>query len=149
MKLGISTGRPDSLTGAWERPKDPSLTRALDQAALAMTAASAEALRIVALHDEQRLWERDGATSMTGWLAARYGLARSTAAEWVRVARKLRELPGIADAYADGRLSWDQLRPLTRFATPETDEYWARKAPEFDATTRAKWSTGSTRCTAA
>jgi hypothetical protein len=103
------------------------LTDALDRAAARMVAASAEALRYVSEYDEQRLWRRDGATSMTSWLAARYGLAWGTAREWVRVAHALRSLPRIAEAYRGGSLSWDQLRPLTRFATPETDQDWATK----------------------
>jgi hypothetical protein len=111
------------------------LTDALDRATAQMVAASAEALRVVALYDERRLWERDGATSMTSWLAARYGLAWGTAREWVRVAHALRELPQISRAYAGGRLSWDQLRPLTRFATSETDEYWAQRAPRLRPST--------------
>ncbi|HEV8682500.1 MAG TPA: DUF222 domain-containing protein [Actinomycetota bacterium] len=111
--------------------KSDRLTDALDRATALMVAASSEALRLVALHDEQKLWERGGATSMTSWLAARYGLAWGTAREWVRVAHALRDLPKIFEAYAQGRLSWDQLRPLTRFANPETDGYWAERAPEL------------------
>jgi hypothetical protein len=106
-----------------------SLTEVLDRATAQMMAASAEAIQVVAACDERRFWERDGATSMTSWLAARYGLAWGTAREWVRVSHALRELPQIFRAYAGGRLSWDQLRPVTRFATAETDEYWARRAP--------------------
>ena len=106
------------------------LTGALDRAAASLAAASAEVLRMVAEVDRQRLWRRDGATSMTSWLAGRYGLAWGTAREWVRVAHALVGFPRIAEAYASGRLSWDQLRPLTRFATPETDERWAERAPE-------------------
>jgi hypothetical protein len=92
-----------------------------------MSAASAEALQAVAACDEGKLWRRDGATSMTSWLAARYRLAWGTAREWVRVAHALAGLPRIAETYASGRLSWDQLRPLTRFATTETDFAWAEK----------------------
>jgi uncharacterized protein DUF222 len=103
----------------------------LDHATAVMAAASTEALRAVAGCDERKVWRRDGATSMTSWLAARYGLAWGTAREWVRVAHALRELPRIAEAHACGRLSWDQLRPLTRFATPETDQDWATKGPEL------------------
>jgi hypothetical protein len=99
----------------------------LDDAIAAMSAASVDALRLVAEVDESGAWKADGATSMSPWLAARYGLGWGTAREWVRVARALRRLPRIAEAYAAGRLSWDQLRPLTRFATPETDALWAVK----------------------
>ncbi|MGH2681669.1 MAG: DUF222 domain-containing protein [Actinomycetota bacterium] len=105
------------------------LVQAMDRATAVIAAASAELLQMVALFDEGKRWERDGATSMTGWLAARYGVAWGTAREWVRVAHALRELPLIFRAYAEGNLSWDQLKPLTRFATPETDVFWAERAP--------------------
>jgi hypothetical protein len=45
------------------------------------------------------------------------------------VAHALEGLPKIAEAYVCGRLSWDQLRPLTKFATPETDHRWAQDGP--------------------
>jgi len=106
--------------------QDP--TQALDDLVALMTAASAEALGMVADFDRRRAWERDGATCMAAWLAARYGLAWGAAREWVRVAHALEELPKIADAYAAAKLSWDQLRPLTKFATPETDARWSKKA---------------------
>jgi hypothetical protein len=113
----------------------PNLTQALDDAVFVMTAASAEALEFVAAYDHQKLWARDGATSMTSWLAGRYGLAWGTAGEWVRVSHALRGLPKIAEAYASGRLSWDQLRPLTRFVTSETDEFWAGRASDLRPST--------------
>src|SRR5918999_2110839 len=78
------------------------LTETMDRATAMIAAASAEALGAVALFDERKLWQRDGATSMTSWLAARYGLAWSTAREWVRVAHALRRLPRIARAYEEG-----------------------------------------------
>ncbi len=108
---------------------DSSPLHRLDQATRAMASASAEALRAVADFDDEKLWRHDGSTSMTSWLAARYALAWGTAREWVRVAHALRSLPEIARAYSRGQLSWDQLRALTRFATPETDEFWTGEAP--------------------
>jgi hypothetical protein len=106
-----------------------SLTEELDRATSAMAAASARILRLIVEYDRRNLWRRDGATSMTSWLAGRYGIAWGTAREWVRVAHALRRLPRIAAAYAEARISWDQLRPLTRFATPGTDARWSREAP--------------------
>src|SRR5690242_1148506 len=44
------------------------------------------------------------------------------ARERVRVARRLRELPLTSDAFGAGRLSWTQVRALSRCATPETEE---------------------------
>jgi len=104
---------------------------ALDLSVAALTAASAEVLRLVAEVDERDLWEADGATSMSAWLAARYRVSKATAREWVRVAHALRGLPAIVQAHASGRLSWDQLRFLTRFASAETDEMWAEKAQDW------------------
>jgi hypothetical protein len=111
-------------------PRDSEeLIEVMDRTTAAMAAASAECLRAVSHYDRRKLWRRDGATSMSSWLAARYGLAWGTAREWIRVARALHRLPRIAEAYGAGRLSWDQLRPLSRFATPETDQRWAEEAP--------------------
>ena len=97
----------------------------------AMAAASAEFLEAIWDIDEQGLWRRQGATSLSGWLAARFGASKATATEWVRVAHALRDLRHIFETYRQGRLSWDQLRPLTRFATPETDQAWSRRAPRL------------------
>ncbi|MFN2543378.1 MAG: DUF222 domain-containing protein [Actinomycetota bacterium] len=102
--------------------------RRLDAAVRAMTAASAQALRQIPTIEDEGSWEAGGASCMTQWLAWRYELVWSTALEWVRVARRLRELPCIANAHEEGHLSWDQLRPLTKFATPATDERLAREA---------------------
>jgi hypothetical protein len=101
----------------------------LDRAVSSMAAASSDLLRGVAVIDREGLWKAGGATSMSSWLAGRYRVAWGTAREWVRVARALEELRAIAGAYKAGLLSWDQLRPLTRFASPETEEGWARRAP--------------------
>src|ERR671936_1140511 len=62
-------------------------------------------------------------------------MAWGTTREWVRIARALRNLPAIAAAYRSGGLSWDQIRPLTRFACAETDALWAARAPSMSAAT--------------
>jgi hypothetical protein len=104
---------------------------ALDRSVAAMNVGLAGVLRQVAECDEQELWQMDGATSMSAWLAARYRVAKGTAREWIRVAHALRDLPAIAEAFSACRLSWDQLRFLTRFASPDTDEMWAEKARDW------------------
>jgi hypothetical protein len=111
------------------------LVETIDRTTAAIAVSSSECLRAVAEADETKLWDRDGATSMSSWLAARYNLAWGTAREWVRVAHALQGLPRIAEAYARGEISWDQLRPLTKFVTAETEGYWAHKAPELRPST--------------
>jgi hypothetical protein len=51
----------------------------------------------------------------------------SSAKSMVEVARALDSIPLLADAAAAGELSFEQLEPLTRLATPETDAEWAKR----------------------
>jgi hypothetical protein len=101
---------------------------AIAQLGSGMSAIHRQVLALVAVADERGDWREDGASDMAGWLCARLGLRSATAAEWVRVAHALEALPECARAYAEGRLTWDQLRPLTEFATPERDEELAADA---------------------
>lgn len=97
-------------------------------------AAHLEVLDLVAEMDRTEEWTYDGASSMGNWLANRYGLSRHTAAEWVRVAGAIPELPAIRAAYQAGRMSFDQVRATTRFATPETDDEIAQEAAGLTVT---------------
>src|SRR2546428_2429307 len=106
----------------------------LDESAALACRASAQMLRSIAAIDEQQLWIEDGATSMTSWLAARYFMAWGGAREWVRIARAFPSLRAIRDAFGAGLLSFDQLKPLTRFVNEQEDERWARKAQELSPT---------------
>ena len=100
----------------------------IDRWQTVQSAAHLELLEEVARMDREEAWTYDGASSMCGWLVNRYSMAHRTAAEWVRVANALADLPAIAAAYRAGRLSWDQVRSLTRFATPDTDDELAERA---------------------
>jgi hypothetical protein len=51
----------------------------------------------------------------------------STSKATVEVARALESLPALADAALSGRLSFEQLEPLTRIATDATDAEWAAR----------------------
>lgn len=93
-----------------------------------MRATSAEMLQRIADIDQD--WPDDPAVpELACEMAARQGITSTLAAERVRVARALRALPHIRRAHAEGALSSDQLRWVTRFATPETDKEWAERAP--------------------
>jgi hypothetical protein len=85
-------------------------------------------LQVIAAHDESGDWRQDGAASMVAWLAFELGLHHRTAAELLATAHRLEEQPALAAAFAEGRLSWDQLRPVLKVATPETDEAWTETA---------------------
>jgi Domain of unknown function (DUF222)/HNH endonuclease len=74
----------------------------------------------VAAHDRAGLWELDGATSMTAWLADRAGMHRPRAAATVTRARKLAHFPVTAGAWRDGTLSSGQVEAVAAHLDPDT-----------------------------
>ena len=79
-------------------------------------------LERVAEFDRRRGWEPGGHSSCADWLSFRTGCDGNTAREHVRVARALEDLPRTGEAMGEGRLSYSQVRALTRVATPEEEE---------------------------
>ena len=69
-------------------------------------------------------WAADGQLSCADWLMWRTAMSRPTAYEKLRIAHELRRRPLIADALADGRLSYSAVRAITRMDGPD---------PEVDA----------------
>lgn len=86
-------------------------------------------LRDVAEFDRRDAWRVDGAHSMAHWLQMKTSVSDRTAREWVAAAHALESLPQISAAFEEASLSWDQLRPLTSFATADEDERLAQDAP--------------------
>jgi hypothetical protein len=82
-----------------------------------LNAANQRLLSCVRRFDQMEEWYRQGALSCAHWLTWRIGLAPVAAREKVRVARALGELPRIDAAFAGGRLSYSQVRAVTRIAT--------------------------------
>ncbi|MBM3671743.1 MAG: DUF222 domain-containing protein [Actinobacteria bacterium] len=89
--------------------------------------ARARHLKLLALNilDERQVHEACGAIDTESWMMAKSTCSRKTANAQVRVARKLGELPHVADAAAEGRISWDQLDPVSQLAGPDSDEMWS------------------------
>jgi uncharacterized protein DUF222/HNH endonuclease len=105
------------------------LEKQIERSFAVIASGSAALLQDIVAFDESREWVTDGATSMSAWLAGRFRMARGTAQEWVRVANAVQELPAIRGVFARGELSFDQLKPLTRFVSSNEDGLWARRAP--------------------
>ena len=99
----------------------------------AISAHQSQLLSAVAELDQRKAWRVDGATSMVAWLVQRCGVSAATAREWVTAAAKLPSLPKIADALSQGKLSFDQVKPLVEVAKPETDERLAEEATHWSA----------------
>jgi hypothetical protein len=81
----------------------------------------AKRLRWLADQDRRASFRRDGYLSSAEWLADRFGLARGTAKQQVRVATALEEMPDARDAFQAGEVSSSAVRVLVaaREAHPE------------------------------
>ncbi|MGY1653170.1 DUF222 domain-containing protein [Geodermatophilus sp. SYSU D01119] len=86
-----------------------------------LAAATAEWLLLIARFDRREGWAGHALRSCAHWLAWQCGLSPGTAREHVRVARALATLPGIRAAFASGRLSYSEVRAMTRVAAPDTE----------------------------
>ena len=76
----------------------------------------------------------DGHLTTVDWLVDRCGLARTTAKEKLRVARELSRRPVLSHAFADGRISYSKLRPLTRITDGDDELDEALLAAALDHT---------------
>src|SRR5919106_5567443 len=65
----------------------------------------AERARALAELERREVVARDGHLSLASWMVARHGVAPSTAAGHVRMARALEQMPVAADALASGEVS--------------------------------------------
>ena len=91
----------------------------------------AEQLQLLNLVEQEKLYEQDGCRNMLIWMDIHLGLARAAAAERLRVGKCLSDLPVLAALFALGKISFSQLRIITRYASPETDSEFALAALEL------------------
>ncbi len=84
-------------------------------------AATCRWLELVAEFDEREGWAAWGYRTCAHWLAWRCSLAPGAARERVRVARALRELPLVREAFAAGELSYCKVRAISRVAVAATE----------------------------
>jgi hypothetical protein len=99
----------------------------------AVSAHQRQLLSAVAELDRRKAWRVDGATTMVAWLVQRCSVTASTAREWVTAAAKLESLPNISEALSQGKLSFDQIKPLVQVAKPDTDARLAEAATKWSA----------------
>jgi hypothetical protein len=114
-------------------PTPAGLTDEMDAWQAASNTSLANLLGLVVEYDRQELWAVDGATSMAAWLTSQYGLTPRSAKDWMEVAHGLVELPAVRAEFAEGRLSFDQLKFVCRLADRETDQHWAIEASKHSA----------------
>jgi hypothetical protein len=93
-----------------------------------MAAGEAQLLLYVGELDARSAWADHGVLSCAHWLSWKCGMGSEVASDRVRVARALRTLPKTFAAFAAGRVSFTQVRALTRIAVPEDEEKFLRIA---------------------
>ncbi|OYD69273.1 HNH endonuclease [Rhodococcus sp. OK302] len=98
-----------------------------------IAAATARFLALLGDFDEQRGWTGPGLHSCAHWLSWKCGLSLHTGREYVRVAKALRPLPKMQQAFEQGRLSYSKVRALTRVATPANEAQMVRMGREAPA----------------
>ncbi|HEX5049052.1 MAG TPA: DUF222 domain-containing protein [Gammaproteobacteria bacterium] len=79
-------------------------------------------LMLVREFDDRCGWQKWGYRNCAEWLAWSCDLGMSAARERVRTAQALREMPAIAAAFEDGRLSYSKVRALTRVVEYRDEE---------------------------
>jgi hypothetical protein len=83
----------------------------------------------VAAFEASGRWEVEGATSMTAWLRDRGGMPRWLVPRLLTTGRRLAELPGVAQAARDGRLSAGQVQAIVSAVSDDTVGVFAEQEP--------------------
>jgi len=109
------------------------LAEAIVQLHALLQATEVQLLAAIECFAQREAFAEDGATSMTGWLTERLAMSASRAAAWAGVTHSLSSLPALSAKYESGTLTFDQVKPLSRVATAETDELLADRAVGLSA----------------
>jgi hypothetical protein len=99
----------------------PALIDQITELAGHLYAAHARWLALIAELDRRNAWAEWGVKSCAHWLNWKCGIALGAAREKLRTAHALLGLPRIAEAMAEGRLSFSKVRAMTRVAEPDTE----------------------------
>lgn len=84
-------------------------------------AASAQLVEIVTQCIAERWWEMQQTTSPEHWCRVILGVSKATSGKLVRVAREVGDYPVVAAAFAEGRMTLDQVELIVTRAHPMYD----------------------------
>lgn len=119
----VSVGGRTYVRGMdWERVTNDEIDEALDHFSGLTSAALARVCELIQVVDVRQSWMADGARSLPDWVGVRLGVRHTTAVQLVAVARRLADLPLLAEAFESGVLSLDQVDAISRIATPDTEQ---------------------------
>ena len=91
-------------------------------------AGTAQLCQMVARYDSSGEWAGIGVRSCAHWLTIAAGFDLRVSNELIRVGHSVEQLPAIAKAFAEGRLSFDKVRAVTRVAVAEDEAMWLEVA---------------------
>ncbi|MHB1929343.1 MAG: HNH endonuclease signature motif containing protein [Acidimicrobiales bacterium] len=98
-----------------------------------LAATTCRLLLAIAAYDRRQGWAQWECRSMAHWLCWKASMGAGTAREHVRVARALEDLPVLRAEFAAGRLSYSQVRAITRVATGPIESELVRLAQQMPA----------------
>jgi hypothetical protein len=101
----------------------PDLIDQITELAGHLNAANARWLALIAEFDRRRAWEEWGVKSCAHWINWKCGLALGAAREKLRTAHALTQLPRIAGAMSEGKISFSKVRAMTRVADKSNEDY--------------------------
>jgi len=111
------------MEGEFSTVSTPELVSEITTLAGHLNAANARFLALIAELDRRRGWAEWGVKSCTHWLNWKCGIGLGAAREKVRVARALEQLPRLAAAMSEGRVSYFKAREITRVADAANEDY--------------------------
>ncbi len=111
------------MDGKFSALSTPDLVAEITTLAGHLNAANARLLALIAELDRRKGWAEWGVKSCAHWLNWKCGFSLGAAREKVRVAHALEQLPKIAAAMAEGRLSYFKVREMTRVADAASEDY--------------------------
>ena len=73
---------------------------------------------------KSRLFRNMGYTSIAQYAESEFRLAESTTFDFLRVARRLKELPLLREAFGSGQVAWSVISNVTKVAAEGTEKDW-------------------------
>jgi hypothetical protein len=126
-------GTASGAAADYESCSTEQLSVAVEQLQALICATQAQLFAVLRVLEARAAYREDGCRDLTAWLVQRCGLSGATARGLAETAAALAELPRLESLLAAGRVSLDQLRPLARVATPQSEEALAKELPGLSA----------------
>jgi hypothetical protein len=124
----IETEPPAKTARSERRARGEELARQLAELMGHQSACERAILFLLPEFEDSGYWADEGARTCTAWLSWRLGMTLKTAQAWLRVARKLQELPLTDDSFRKGEISYSVVRAMSRVATPENEALFLQYA---------------------